>query len=243
MRTRADSSWMRSSWPGFYETTASSRSSRPPRPIARRSAIELLLASTDDLLDFLPPDGPSRARDRDPVRLGREARRATDSASCDADRRGQAAGPDPPAAQDPPAGRQLRGPRDRAGRRRRRAGRDLPLRLHEAAVDHADPPRRPGPHPRGLARPHRLRGRAGRRDRPAVPRRRGGRGPGLRGRLHGRQRHHRPQVHAQPRPEAPRARQVLRLAARQVARHVLPGRPLPRSRPTPCPTPRPSRSA
>ena len=45
-------------------------------------------------------------------------------------------------------------------------------------------------------------------------------------RLHGRERHQRPRVQAQPQAQAARARQVLRLAARQVARHVLPDGPV-----------------
>ena len=49
---------------------------------------------------------------------------------------------------------------------------------------------------------------------------------GLRGRLHGRQRHLRQEVHPQSRPQAARSRQVLRLAAREVARHLLPDRPV-----------------
>ena len=43
---------------------------------------------------------------------------------------------------------------------------------------------------------------------------------------------YRPQVSAQPRPQAARSRPLLRLAPRQVARHVLPGRPLHLSRRT-----------
>ena len=53
--------------------------------------------------------------------------------------------------------------------------------------------------------------------RPPLPGRRRGRSVALRGRLHGRQRHQRPRLQAQSQPEGPRAGQVLRLDARQVA--------------------------
>ena len=117
-------------------------------------------------------------------------------------------------------------PRRRARRDRGRAGRDLPLRLPEAPDDHPDAPGRPDRHPRVspdhvdwecelgvvIGRPCRDVSEA--------------EALGLRRRLHGRQRRDRPQVHAEPRPEAARARQVLRLAPRQVARHLLPDGPV-----------------
>ncbi len=63
-------------------------------------------------------------------------------------------------------------------------------------------------------------------DRPPLPRRRGVGGAGVRRRVHRDQRHQRPPVPAQPGPQGPRTGPLLRLAARQVARHLLPGRPV-----------------
>ena len=60
--------------------------------------------------------------------------------------------------------------------------------------------------------------------------------PAVRRRLHGDQRHLRPQVPPQPGPQEAREGHLLRLAARQVARHVLPAAAPASLRPTPSPT-------
>ena len=211
---------------GFYADDHVIPIDQAAEAYSRDTGVELLLPSTEDLLDLLPPDGMLLRSRLRAVRLGRAARPARPRGADDPDLGRPAAGADRQPAQDALPGGQLRQARRRARRDGRRARGDVSLCLHEAAEHDADAPRRPDRDPAGFARPDRLGMRAGHRDRPALPARRRGRGDGLHRRLHDRQRHQRPLVQAQPEPQAARARQVFRLAARQVARHVLPDGPV-----------------
>ena len=113
--------------------------------------LELLVADTEDLLNLLPPRGPSFLATRELARwLGGLDAEVLSELSILVER-GPAPAADRAAGQRLPAGPELPGAQRRGRRRRRRARRDVPLRLHEA-LDHPRRPRRPDrPAPR-LAR-------------------------------------------------------------------------------------------
>ena len=107
---------------GFYRDDRVIPIDQAAEAYCEEIGIDLLLPSTDDLLDLLPPDGPSPRRsatladwvdglDED------GARRAVDP-----DRRGQAPGPDRPARQDPPARRATTPPTSSSGAGSRPSG-------------------------------------------------------------------------------------------------------------------------
>ena len=190
---------------GFYADDQVIPIDQAAEAYSRDNGVELLLPSTEDLLDLLPPDGisyePARELfawverlDDDGPRRADDPRRRTSGCWC--------------RSRSPPkilllAGNYAKHVAERGGTAAERRG-DVPLRLHEAAEHDADPPRRPDRDPPRLARPDRLGVRAGRRDRPPLPARRRGRGAGLHRRLHGRQRHQRPR-RSSPTPAASRA--------------------------------------
>ncbi len=128
-------------------TTTSSRSTRPSDAYCEAQGVELLLPSTEDLLDLLPPDGESHLAaqelaawvdELDDDALAELAIPIDDVALLV---------PIPRPEQDPPARGQLRRARRRARRDGGRARRDVPVRLHEAADDDADATRRSDRHP------------------------------------------------------------------------------------------------
>ncbi len=128
---------------GFYEDGHVIPIVQAAETYCEEVGVELLLSTTDDLLDFLPPDGPSR--------LAIEALYDW-TRTLDSDQLGELALPIDqvkllvPIPRPPKilllAGNYAAHVIER-GRRRRRAGRDVPLRLHEAADDHPHPPWRP----------------------------------------------------------------------------------------------------
>ena len=190
---------------GFYADDQVIPIDQAAEAYSRDMGVELLLPSTEDLLDLLPPDGISyeAARelfawieqlDADVARRADDPDRRTSGCWCRSPTRPRCCFL---------AGNYAKHVAERGGTAAERAG-DVSLRLHEAAEHHADPPRRPDRDPRGLARPDRLGVRAGRRDRPPLPARRRGRGDGLHRRLHDRQRHQRPR-RSSPTPAASRA--------------------------------------
>ena len=146
---------------GFYADDQVIPIDQAAEAYSRDMGVELLLPSTEDLLDLLPPDGSSYEAacelyawieqldllDRDELTIPTADVRLL-----------------VPIANPPKmfflAGNYAKHVAERGGSTGRARG-DVSVRLHEAAQHDADPPRRPDRDPARLARPDRLGMRAG----------------------------------------------------------------------------------
>ena len=153
---------------GFYADTHVIPIDQAAEAYSRDNEVELLLPSTEDPLDLLPPDGISYESAQDLhawiEQLGDEDREELMIPIADVRLL-------VPIANPPKilllAGNYAKHVAER-GDDRRAAG-DVPVRLHETAEHDPDPARRPDRHPARVSRPHRLGVRAGRRHRPPLP--------------------------------------------------------------------------